>query len=77
MPLKDIVQLVEREQNVTVVFNQSCSAAVPESVVDAGTHSGKDVSSFLRSVQLRTRPPVKFHVISSGPNHERHEIVCN
>jgi hypothetical protein len=76
MPLGDIVKLVEKEQNVTIVFAASCAADVPGAVVDPGTHTGRDVKEFLESLQARTRPAVHYRVDSSGAKNERHEIVC-
>jgi hypothetical protein len=65
MPLREMAKLVERVQNVTIVFAPSCSADVLNALVDAG-----------EALKDRVRPTVRYRVNTSGDQDARHEIAC-
>jgi hypothetical protein len=75
--LAEMVKLLERELNVTIVISPTCRPDIARSVLDPGTYSASSAHDFLDRLQYRTKPQVKYTVKTSGDKSDRYELVCN
>jgi hypothetical protein len=74
MSLREVVDQLSEEKNVTVIFLQ-CPPSTENARVQGGTHSGRDPGDFLRRIQQRILDVgVKYDVRQAGP--QRYELVC-
>lgn len=74
--LKDFVEIVAKQQNVTIYFNSSCDTTLNKIIIESGDHYGKNTMDFFINLKERIKGDSISYDIKQK-SQSRFEIICN